>query len=253
MPELPEIETARARLHAALVGRKIAKVIVDRDDYICFDEAEPGEVARALRGAVITGSGRKGKYLWLKLDRKPWLVLHMGMTGNVEIRRRKKNGKSYRDWGWGGKALWSGHAGDGLSVPGKPPRFSRLFLLFDNGIEVAITDPRRFGRIRLSDDPESSAPIRRLGFDPLHGFPSAKALAAILARRRLAIKAALLDQKIFAGVGNWIADEVLYQARIDPHRLTAHLSPAQVSALRTKLLSIVRLSVRRGGRLRSLP
>jgi formamidopyrimidine-DNA glycosylase len=244
MPELPEVETARARLQRALKGQKIIKVVVDRDDFVCYDEAEPAQVARALRGATVTGTGRKGKYFWLALDRKPWLLMHLGMTGNVEIRRTRKNGTLDPQWGWGGLELWSGKAQP--LEPGKPPRFCRLYLVFDNGVEVAITDPRRFGRIRLSEDPVNAPAIRRLGFDPLHDFPSAKILYAKLNRRRVAIKAVLLDQKVFAGVGNWIADEILYQSKIDPHRLASDLSLSDITNLRRKLLAIIRLSVSLG-------
>jgi formamidopyrimidine-DNA glycosylase len=223
-------------------GLQITKVIVDRDDSLCFDKDEPLEVARALRGAVVTGSGRKGKYFWLILDRKPWVIFHMGMTGNVEIRRMR--GKSDPVRGWGGPKLWRDATQKGRAERGKPPRFCRLFLTLANGDEIAVTDPRRFGRIRLSEDPENAPSIRRLGYDPLHEFPPAKVLAAKLARRRVKIKAVLLDQKLFAGVGNWIADEVLYQAGIDPHRIASELSAAEVVKLRRKVMSVIRDSVR---------
>ncbi len=241
MPELPEVETARVRLDKALVGRKITKVIVDKEDYVCYDQDEPAVVARALKGAKVMGTGRKGKYLWLNLDRKRSLLLHFGMTGNIEIRR--KNGKNGIDgeWGWGGIALWNTQANQLQS--GKMPRFCRLFLEFEDGVQVALTDPRRFGRIRLSEDPAHAPSIERLGFDPLHDFPRAKKLTEKLARKRIAIKAALLDQAIFAGVGNWIADEILYQAGINPHKLTCDLSSGEVTRLRAKLLAIIKTSV----------
>ena len=241
MPELPEVETARARLQKTLKGKKIVKVIVDRLDTICYDQASPDKVARALKGAVVTGTGRKGKYFWLKLNRRPWLLLHLGMTGNIEIRRPDKKGKLDNEWGWGGVALWQSRAQ--AFVPGKPPRFCRLMLFLENGVQVAITDPRRFGRIRLSDDPENTPTIQKLGFDPLHDFPSAKDLFTKLSRKRVAIKAVLLDQSVFAGVGNWIADEVLYQAEVDPHRLCADLTKDEVARLRKKLLAIIKTSV----------
>jgi len=243
MPELPEIETIRARLHKTLKGKKIAKVLVDKEDYVCYDQAEPVEVAKAIKGARVTGTGRKGKYFWLELDRKPWLLLHMGMTGNVEIRRTSKAGKFDTQWGWGGLQLWSTPKNTVPREAGKPPRFCRLMLTTDEGVEVAITDPRRFGRIRLSEDPKEAPPIRRLGIDPLSDFPSTKALHAILRRRRVKIKAVLLDQKVFAGVGNWIADEVLYQAGINPHRISSELPAEDVAKLRKKLMSILKVAV----------
>lgn len=242
MPELPEIETVRQRLHKVLKNQKIIQVRTDRDDYIFFDKDEPQAVERAFRHAVVTGTGRKGKYFWLKLNRKPWPVIHLGMSGNIEIRCLQKGGKLIPKYGWGGLGLWQTR-GKKADLT-KPPRFCRLLLTLENGTQVAITDPRRFGRLRLTEDPEQSAAIRRLGMDPLEKFPSAKELFKTLQKRKMAIKAVLLDQKVFAGVGNWIADEILYQAHLDPHRLASHLSPAEVARLRQKLMSILRVSVR---------
>lgn len=241
MPELPEIETVRRRLHHALKNQRVVKVRTDRDDYIFYDQDDPLAVERAFRKAVVTGSGRKGKYFWLELDRRPWPVIHLGMSGNIEIRRPQKNGELVPKYGWGGLGLWQtrGRKAD-LT---KPPRFCRLLLTLENGTQVAITDPRRFGRLRLAENPLTSPTLDRLGIDPLGKFPSTKKLFAMLQKRKMAIKAILLDQTVFAGVGNWIADEVLYQARLDPHRLACDLNPSEVSKLRQKLMSILRTSV----------
>ncbi len=243
MPELPEIETARARLHKTLKGRKIIKVSADREDFICYDQAEPRKVEKALKGAKVTGTGRKGKYFWLELDRKPWVVFHFGMTGNLEIRRFTKKGKLDPEFGWGGLALWNTKKKTDKELS-EPPRFCRLFFTLDDGTEVAITDPRRFGRIRLSDDPATSAPVKRLGYDPLVDFPATAVLFEKLQRRKAPIKAVLLDQKIFAGVGNWIADEVLYQAGLSPHRIAAQMTLDEVKNLRHKLLRVILTAVK---------
>jgi formamidopyrimidine-DNA glycosylase len=242
MPELPEIETVRRRLDHSLKNQKLITVKADRNDYIFFDEDEPKEIEKALQGAIVTGTGRKGKYFWLELNRKPWPVIHLGMSGNIEIRRKLRNGKLLPRYGWGGLGLWQTR-GKKADLT-KPPRFCRLLITLENGTQIAITDPRRFGRLRLSEDPRESPAIRRLGIDPLDRFPSAKSLLETLKKRRMAIKAVLLDQKVFAGVGNWIADEVLYQARLDPHRLAAELTPAEVARIRQKLMSILKTSVR---------
>src|SRR5260221_8954166 len=86
---------------------------------------------------------------------------------------------------------------------------------------LPMPDARRFGRIRLQHEPERELPVSGLGFDPLLGLPTASELRAALARRRAPIKSVLLDQGLFAGVGNWIADEVLYQAGLRPQRLAS--------------------------------
>jgi formamidopyrimidine-DNA glycosylase len=121
--------------------------------------------------------------------------------------------------------------------------FCRLRIVADDGTEVAITDPRRFGRLRLARDPLREPPISKLGFDPLEKFPASRELLELLRRRRAPIKAVLLDQGVFAGVGNWMADEILYHAGISPWRLGSSLSAPEVARLRAKLLMVCRKAV----------
>jgi formamidopyrimidine-DNA glycosylase len=247
MPELPEVETTRRKVEQALKGKRLIEVIVDPSDRIVFDRDSASEIVAALQGAKVVGSGRKGKYLWLKLDRRPWPVFHLGMTGHLQIRRA---GGGFV-LPWGGEKHRRGSAGHLKSkskspVESKVLPYCRMRLRTRDGTEIAFTDPRRFGRVRLAQDPEGEVPISRLGYDPLHTFPSARKLGEILPRRRAPIKAVLLDQALFAGVGNWIADEVLFQARISPLRLASTLDAREVSRLRSKLISIIRLAVKVG-------
>lgn len=237
MPELPEVETSRRRVEKSLKGKRLVEVLPDEDDRIVFDRDDPADFRKAIEGAKVRGSGRKGKYFWLELDRRPWPVFHLGMSGNVEIRK----GRGGFAKAWGGVKLWS--EPKRLDRDAKFLPYCRLRLVADDGTEVAITDPRRFGRIRLAEDPVNEAPISLLGFDPLLDFPSARELAVFLAKRRAPIKAVLLDQGLFAGVGNWIADEVLFQARLSPHRLASKLSLAEVGVLRAKVISVVKKSI----------
>lgn len=224
-------------------GKRIERAQPDLEDRIAYDRASPAQFKQAIEGARVVGSGRKGKYFWLELDRRPWPVFHLGMTGHVEIRKRG-GGKFAKVWGdrkMAGKRLARPKGELAASIL----PFCRLRLVMSDGTEVAITDARRFGRIRLAQDPSAEAPISKLGFDPLdRGFPSARELGLLLAKRRAPLKAVLLDQGLFAGVGNWIADEVLYQALLSPHRLASKLTAAEVSRLRTKLLGVIRLAVR---------
>lgn len=239
MPELPEVETVRRKMERALKGQRIVGLRYERQDRFLFAEVAAADVEKALVGARVTGSGRKGKYFWLALDRKPWPVFHLGMTGNVDIRRA---GKRAHDASWGGVRLW----GEGGRKEGEGRGrlwFARLLLEAENGTELALTDPRRFGRMWLADAPLLLPRIKKLGFDPLQKFPAAKELALILKKRRAPIKAVLLDQALFAGVGNWIADEILFQARLSPHRLAASLTAPEVARLRAKTLSIIKKAV----------
>jgi formamidopyrimidine-DNA glycosylase len=120
------------------------------------------------------------------------------------------------------------------------PRYWKIELAMEDGLRLAMPDARRLGRLRLIRDPDEDEPLSRLGGDALLGLPSAKGIAALLSRRRAPIKAVLLDQRLFAGVGNWIADEVLYQARISPRRLACDLDLQEVRRLRSRLRAIVR-------------
>jgi formamidopyrimidine-DNA glycosylase len=172
-------------------------------------------VAAALRGRRVEALRRKGKHLWIELDRRPWPLLHFGMTGWLHVYDR----------------------------PAERPKHWRLELTIDDGLRICFSDPRRFGRVRLQHDPLHESPLRDLGFDVLEGLPKAPLLGATLARRRAPIKAVLLDQSLFAGVGNWIADEALYQAALSPRREASSLTAPEVARLRTKLLAVVRKAV----------
>lgn len=214
MPELPEVERARRIAESALVGRTIASVSV-ADDRIIFEGLGPSAVARRLRGRAVLAAKRWGKYFWLELDERPWPVLHLGMTGNLVP----------------------------FDKPGDRPRFWKLVVTTDAGDRLAYTNARRFGRVRFIDDPLHARPIAKLGFDPLIDLPRADRLAATLAKRKAPIKAVLLDQSFAAGVGNWIADEVLYQAGIAPRRPASDLSREEVARIRQQLRAVIRKAV----------
>jgi formamidopyrimidine-DNA glycosylase len=137
-------------------------------------------------------------------------------------------------------------AGRRAAAPGWPPRFTKLRLAFDDGGELAITDARRLGRIRLRDDPRREPPVRDLGFDALRELPPRARFRGLARRRAAPIKAVLLDQAFAAGVGNWVADEVLYQAGIDPRRPARGLADAELDRLRASLRAVLGTAVRLG-------
>jgi len=234
MPELPEVETVRKRMEKALQGKKITAVHADEADRFLFAHAPLAKVRKALLGTRVKGSGRKGKYFWLQLDEKKFILFHLGMTGNVVIRSADKSSER----AWGGVRLWSGS-----EEGGERNWFARLVLTAADGTEVALTDPRRFGRLWITDAPLLHPRVKKLGFDPLQSFPSAKELVLLLKKRKAPVKAVLLDQKLFAGVGNWIADEILFQARIAPARPACSLSSAEVARLRTRTVGIMEKAV----------
>jgi formamidopyrimidine-DNA glycosylase len=214
MPELPEVESARRIAERALVGRRIAFVAAARDP-IVFSGVSPRRFATALPGRRVMAVRRKGKHLWMELDRPPFPLFHFGMTGSFVFYRR----------------------------PAERPRYWRVELRMEDGTHLAMPDARRFGRIRLQHDPEAESPLKDLGFDPLLRPPTRAEMAAVLGRRHAPVKAVLLDQGVFAGVGNWIADEVLYQAGVRPDRPASSLRPEEVARLRARLIGVIRHAV----------
>ncbi len=227
MPELPEVERGRRLAEAVTAGRRIARVWCD-DDPIVFDGVEPARWRRALENKRVVAARRWGKQLWLELDAPPHPLFHFGMSGGFKTPASTP------------LQLKSGPRED-TSV--WPPRFVKIRLHLDDGGELAMTDGRRLGRILLRENPEHEPPIARLGFDPLLALPSPKRFAELLRGRGGILKSLLLDQSFAAGVGNWIADEVLFQAGIDPRRRASSVTDAEARRLRTRLGAIVKRAV----------
>jgi formamidopyrimidine-DNA glycosylase len=229
MPELPEVERGRRVALKVARGRRIVEVRC-ADDPIVFDRVPPARIRRALVGRRVQDVKRHGKHLWFELDRRPWPCLHFGMTGGFHTApggprvKLESTGKT-PDHAW-------------------PPRFTKLHLVFDDGGELVMADARRLGRIRLRRDPARQPPISRLGFDAHRGLPPFSRFRDLVRGRAAPLKALLLDQGFAAGVGNWIADEVLYQARLDPRRRANTLTDPEIMRMRAALKRVVDTSVR---------
>jgi formamidopyrimidine-DNA glycosylase len=228
MPELPEVERARKLCERVAAGRRIERARC-AEDRIVFDGISPGTFARSLRGREVRKVLRRGKHLWFALDRPPHPLFHFGMAGGFCAK--------------GETPLPLVSSGRKVEVDW-PPRWAKVHLFFEGGGELVMTDKRRLGRVRLREEPEREPPIADLGFDPLLDPPGAAEFARLLRARWTSVKAVLLDQGFAAGVGNWIADEVLYQARIDPRRRADSLSEASTRELRAALLRVVRHAVK---------
>ncbi|HEY7206407.1 MAG TPA: DNA-formamidopyrimidine glycosylase family protein [Methylomirabilota bacterium] len=237
MPELPEVEAARRAAQKVAAGRRIVEAHV-ADDPIVFEGVTPARFRRALVGRRVTAVRRHGKHLWLEMDRRPWPCLHFGMTGGIHVAGPRAGGAA-------GRAVRL--VSDGrVSRSDWPPRFTKLHLRFADGGELALADGRRLGRIRLREDPPAEPPISALGFDAWRALPTSARLHAMLGERNAPIKAVLLDQSFAAGIGNWIADEVLYQAGIAPRRRARTLSLAEARRLRGKIRSVIGRAVGAG-------
>jgi formamidopyrimidine-DNA glycosylase len=230
VPELPEVETARRLATRVAVGRRITEVWCAPDP-IVYEGVSAVRVRAALVGRRVRAARRHGKHFWLELDRPPALLMHFGMTGGLHVPQRPPlRLRSTRGW----------------APPGWPPRFAKLMLTFDDGGRLALADARRLGRIRLREDPRRLPPLADLGFDALHELPTAARFHALLRERTAPMKAVLLDQTFAAGVGNWIADEVLYQARVSPHRPARTLTAEEAARLRSRMRAVLATAVRVG-------
>jgi formamidopyrimidine-DNA glycosylase len=220
VPELPEVETIRARLAPRLEGRRLERVeIVDPR----LTRPEPPEaIASALEGERITHVGRRGKYLVFEFESGRHLLVHLRMTGNVV------------------------HPAQG-GLAADPYR--RAVVTLDDGSDVAYRDVRRFGTWSLLEPGELDEYFasRRLGGEPLERGFTTRALTQSLAGRRAPIKAALLDQRAAAGIGNIYADEALWRARIHPLRPAGSLTAEEIVRLRKAIRAALEMGIARQG------
>ena len=217
MPELPEVESARALIAERALGREIAEVD-DTDTYVCRPHV-PGEIADALTGATLTAAHRRGKTMWVETDRGPVLGLHLGMAGKIVVD--------------------DAEAGDPKADRLRSPVWDRFTLRFTDGGALILRDKRRLGRAVL--DPV----IDRLG-------PDAAEISRAAFRTRVAggngpLKARIMDQSVIAGVGNLLADEALWQARLSPVRPASSLADDDLDRLRNAIRAAARSAMRKGG------
>ena len=221
MPELPEVETYRRFIDELAVGQTIAAFQVNDAHVLATPE---DQLRAALVGRIIMGTSRLGKNCFLELDNGQVLVLHFGMTGDVG---------AYRD-------------------EPDAPRFTRVALhLEDSGLRLAFIDPRKFGRIRLADSAAAHQKAKKIGPDALE--ITATELHQKLAKRKTMLKPLLLDQGITAGLGNWIVDEVLFQAKIHPERLGNTLTEKEGKALHAAVQLVLNTAINQEANYRHFP
>jgi formamidopyrimidine-DNA glycosylase len=207
MPELPEVETVRRGLEPAMEGARFAKVEVHRGD---LRWPLPKDFAKRLEGAIVTGLGRRAKYLLADLSSGDVLVMHLGMSGSFHVfakDRQNTPGAYYHE-----RAKHVAH--------------DHVVFHMSSGALVTFNDPRRFGsmklvaRQKLDDEPL----LRGLGPEPLGNAFDAAMLALACKGKKTSLKAALLDQRIVAGLGNIYVCEALYLARLSPKRLASTIA-----------------------------
>lgn len=233
MPELPEVETVRRLLDHSLVGKTIDLARFS-DDPIVFEGRNPDDLKLAIEGQTAQSTGRKGKILWMSFEPGTTLFIHLGMSGWI----RALNDPSDKRLLNHGKAPLDDESG--------VPRFMKFFLMANDGARIAFTDGRRLGRVWLGKEPENDRRILKLGPDALDSPLTAESLESRLRNRTGPIKSWLMDQSNLSGVGNWVADEVLYQARIAPKRAAGSLSSRELETLCRTLSEVLALAVEVG-------
>lgn len=217
MPELPEVETIRRRLAPLVEGRTLASLEV-ADAKWCAPLA-PSELRDAVEGRAVERLSRRGKYLIWEARDEVYLLMHLRMTGTV---------------------LYD-------APPGTP--YVRVRLELDDGHVLSFCDPRRFGtgELALGGDALEEFLDERLGVEPLSPQFTTEHLYLQTRKRRIPIKALLLDQRRIAGVGNIYANEALFRARIHPLRTAGALKRAQVAALRDAVVASLEAGLGAGG------
>jgi formamidopyrimidine-DNA glycosylase len=200
MPELPEVETVRRGLEPAMEGKRFVKVDVHRGD---LRWPLPKDFAARLQGKTVTGLGRRAKYLLADLSSGDVLVMHLGMSGSFHVfeKQGKDVGRYYHE-----RAKHVAH--------------DHVVFHMSSGASVTFNDPRRFGSMKLvaRDKLETEPLLKNLGPEPLGNEFDAAMLARACHGKKTSLKAALLDQRIVAGLGNIYVCEALFRAHLSPKR-----------------------------------
>jgi formamidopyrimidine-DNA glycosylase len=202
VPELPEVETVRRTLHRSMHGQRIVRVNVRRPD---LRRPFPPRFARRLTGQTVTSVSRRGKYIIASLTSGEALVIHLGMSGSFAITKRGISRAS---------AVIDPH--------------DHVVIELASGTIVTFNDPRRFGLMDLvrADRIDTYPSLGAMGAEPLDVEFDAAVLARACQGRRVALKVALLDQRLVAGLGNIYAGEALHHAALSPRRRASTLATA---------------------------
>ncbi|KAK6531411.1 hypothetical protein TWF281_008216 [Arthrobotrys megalospora] len=224
MPEIAEITRIVHYINRHLAGKTIKNVVAN-EDAIVFKDTTASAFTKAMLGKTVVQAKQQGKYFWIEMSSPPHPLMHFGMTGwitfskapEAHYRADMAEDESKEDIEW-------------------PPRFMKFVLeMEDEGNNVAFTDARRLGRVRLidvaADEIRKVSPLKENGPDPVVDGLEEGWFRGVLNKRKVPVKALLLDQSFISGVGNWVGDEILYHARIHPEQYSNTLSDAQQKQL----------------------
>jgi formamidopyrimidine-DNA glycosylase len=222
MPELPEVEVVRRGLAAHVTGRTISAVRVHHPRAVRRHEAGPADLTARLLGTQVTGTGRRGKYLWLTLGDGSALVVHLGMSGQMLL----------------GEVPNENHL--------------RIAALLDDGTTLSFVDQRTFGGWMLADlvtvdGTDVPVPVAHLARDPLDPKFNRDGVVTVLRRKQSEIKRQLLDQTVVSGIGNIYADEALWRAKVNGARLASSLTRAKLAELIDAAADVMSDALGQGG------
>jgi formamidopyrimidine-DNA glycosylase len=207
MPELPEVETVRRGLQPAMEGAKIVKAEVRRKD-LRFPFQK--DFVRRLEGQTVTGLGRRAKYLMADISSGDVLLMHLGMSGSFRV-IKDDNGQT---------------PGQFHHPRSEDRVHDHVVFHMSSGAMIVFNDPRRFGYMKIiaREGIEEEPLLESLGPEPLGNEFDADMLARSCANKKTSLKAALLDQRVVAGLGNIYVCEALFRAHLSPRRLAATLA-----------------------------
>jgi len=234
MPELPEVETIRRGLVPVLSGHSLIRVEARRAD---LRVPLPRNFAARLAGRRVRILRRRAKYLLVDLDDGETLIVHMGMSGRFTVHQA---GTTVRPGGFAHKMSEDG------SGAGK---HDHIVFETEEGSRIVFTDHRRFGLMLLEDTQQldSHKLFTGLGPEPLDESFTSTLLNAAIKGKRAPIKAALLDQRVVAGLGNIYVCEALFRARISPKRLAASVAGVRTTRLVPAIKEVLEAAVKAGG------
>lgn len=238
MPELPEVETVMRGLDAVLTGTRIARVAVNRAG---LRWPFPERLAARLEGQRVLGFRRRAKYMLMRLEGGESALIHLGMSGRMVARRTDATPVP--------RLAPQGVFSDARGHNNPPEAHEHLVIETEAGWRIGFVDPRRFGAVDLVATAEERTHklLRDLGPEPLEDVFSADALSARIVRSRTPIKAALLDQRVVAGLGNIYVCEALHRAGISPIRQACSVAGIRAARLVPEIKAVLAESIAAGG------
>jgi formamidopyrimidine-DNA glycosylase len=220
MPELPEVATYQKYFHHTALHKKVSGIEIEDERVVL---GSPENFTDSLKGQTFEATDRIGKYMFIKLSGGQWLSMHFGMTGRLKYFKDKED----------------------------QHRFTKVLFSLNNGYHLAFICPRILGRVGITEDPAVYRKEKKLGEDALK--ISLEEFKEQMNGRKGLLKPLLMNQKVVAGLGNWIVDDILYQTGMHPERSAADLSDEQVKTIYDKMQYILKTAISLDAHYRDFP